>query len=232
MANRFYCPLLSEAGSVILDDSEAHHLIHVLRGKVGETVELFNGAGLVATCRIESIRKRDVLLEATSVWLDPVQTRSLTLATAVPKGDRFDWLIEKATELGVSRYVPIITERSIVEPRAGKLDKLRSVVVAACKQSKRNHLMEITPLTRWSDALQIGVADHRRLIAHPQGKASSVFGTTDDNLPTIVFVGPEGGFSEIEIQTAIDSGVEPIQLGHQILRIETAAIAIASKLLF
>lgn len=231
MSNRFFSPSVSDSGSTVLDGSEAHHLIHVLRAKVGDEVELFNGRGRVVHCQVSAVSKREVRCEILSATQEAPPERIITLVCAVPKGDRFDWLIEKATELGVSRFVPLVTERSIVEPRETKLDKIRSAVIAACKQSGRSYLMEIAPLTTWSDALKINSPGERRLIAHPAEKNSNLSDFSSVNQPVTVLIGPEGGFTELEIQTAIAAGIEPIRLGRQILRIETAAIAIAAKLL-
>ncbi len=233
MPHRFYCPQLVESGSVLLVETEAHHVAHVLRHEVGDVVELFNGHGLVATCRISAIRKRDVELEVLDFRREQQPQTVLTLATAVPKGDRLDWLIEKTTELGVSRIIPIITARSIVDPRASKLDKLRQTVITACKQSGRNHLMEITAVTSWNDLLRGFSSDQRVLIAHP-GKNEAVGTPTTsspDIRPVVAVIGPEGGFNDEEVQSALAAGAEAIQLGPHILRIETAAIALAAKLL-
>ena len=159
--------------------------------------------------------------------------QGLTIATAVPKGDRFDWLIEKATELGVSQLIPLTTSRSVVDPRTSKLDKLRQTVVAACKQSGRNHLMEIGSVTSWPDFIRQFVPDHTVLIAHPQGELlesiEPVLANQEKTL--LVAIGPEGGFSDVEIQLALRAGAKAIQLGSKILRIETAAIGLAAKFL-
>ncbi len=233
MSHRFYCPQLAEAGSVTLTDSEAHHLAHVLRSQPDDIVELFNGNGLVATCRVVLIRKRDVELEVQSARSEEPPQKILTIATAVPKGDRFDWLIEKATELGVSRLIPLTTSRSVVDPRTSKLDKLRQTVVAACKQSGRNHLMEIGAVTSWPEFIKQFVPDHTVLIAHPQGDSLESIGSLVANheKPLLVAIGPEGGFSEVEIQLALRAGAKSVALGRQILRIETAAIGLAAKFL-
>jgi 16S rRNA (uracil1498-N3)-methyltransferase len=177
----------------------------------------------------------------------------LTIATAVPKGDRFGWLIEKATELGVARIVPIMTERSVVDPRDSKLDKMRQASITACKQCGRNHLMHIAAITSWKDFLQNIAQGSQFLIAHPYESTgvdalqasggpkltdssnleSALNPSTSDQISkkiTIV-IGPEGGFSDSEVQSALALGAIPIQLGNYILRIETAAIAAAAKYL-
>jgi 16S rRNA (uracil1498-N3)-methyltransferase len=233
MFHRFFCPELNESGSVTLNDTEAHHLIHVLRSQPGNIVEVFNGLGLSATCRIASVRKRDAELEVIAVQRTEPPSPVLTLATAVPKGDRFDWLIEKATELGVTCLIPLVTTRSVVDPRDSKLDKLRQTVISACKQSGRNHLMKITGVTSWSDFVKQMVPAHQTFIAHPQGNSVECGNdrTRESAKPLLFAIGPEGGFTDDEVQSAITAGATLICLGSLILRIETAAIALAAKFL-
>lgn len=218
---------------VALTESEAHHLVHVMRSQVGELVELFNGVGLAAKCRIAEIRKRDVTLEVLTAAIDRLPPRDVVLATAVPKGDRFDWLVEKATELGVNRLIPLTTSRSVVDPRDSKLDKLRQTVIAACKQSGRNRLMEISSVTAWRDFCNGFDSTSPFFVAHPQGMPLDEITQSLSATPSqmIFAIGPEGGFTDEEITAAQAAGARAIQLGRQILRIETAAIALAARFL-
>lgn len=233
MPYRFYSPDLMENGPVNLPETEFHHLVHVLRLKNNDQIDVFNGNGLVVSCQITAIRKRDVELRPMGSRLDrPIQP-VVILATAVPKGDRFDWLIEKATELGVSHLIPLTTARSVVDPRTSKLDKLRQTVIAACKQSGRNHLMQISQVTSWAQFAKTMIPQHRVLIAHPQGDAvSQIVGADDEGKrPLLLAIGPEGGFSAEEIELGTQSGAELVHLGPRILRIETAAIALSARFL-
>ena len=253
MPHRFYCPHLTESGAATLADAEFHHLAHVMRHKVGDEVELFSGDGLVAGCRLTNIGKSNAQFEILNARREPPPAIELTIATAVPKGDRFGWLVEKATELGVARIVPIVTERSVVDPRDSKLDKMRQASITACKQCGRNHLMHIAAITSWKDFLQNISPGSQLLIAHPyESIGVDAHQASDGRKPSdspnleshphpsapspnprkiTIAVGPEGGFSESEIQTALALGAIPIQLGNYILRIETAAIAAAAKYL-
>jgi 16S rRNA (uracil1498-N3)-methyltransferase len=236
MPYRFFAQSLVEAGSVTLVETEAHHLAHVLRLHADDVVELFNGAGLSAVCRIVGVRKRDVELEVLTSRMDPTPEKVLTLAAAVPKGDRFDWLIEKTTELGVSHFIPLVTSRSVVDPRVSKLDKLRQTVVAACKQSGRNQLMAISTVTSWSNFVHQYASAYHVLVAHPAGnRLESAFDPSSlsptSPRPALIAIGPEGGFSDDEVEMAVGAGATAIQLGRQILRIETAAIALAARLM-
>lgn len=224
---RLYCPDLAQPGPLVLDGLEAHHLLHVLRGRCGDSVELFNGTGRQAQAEVVAVAKRNVTLRVDEVRVEPPASWSVTLATAVPKGDRFDWLIEKVTELGVTRLIPLTTARSVVDPRDSKLDKLRNTVIAACKQSGRNHLLEIGGVTCWSDFLAVRAAGPAfvadpdpsglTLAAVPRGKSSLTFA-----------VGPEGGFTSDEVAEAVNRGFQKLRLGPRILRIETAGVALAA----
>lgn len=225
----FYCPTLASAGTIELPEAEAHHLAHVLRLKAGDAVELFNGNGLVGQGVVEKVGKRTVACDVTSVAHESPPTPEITLATAVPKGERFDWLVEKATELGVSRLVPLITERSTVDPRESKLDRLRQTIIAACKQSGRSHLMELTSPMTWKQFLS-GVGQSQLVVAHPFAPPIGLpnFTARNPGEAIVLAVGPEGGFTDEELALAEKRGARLISLGRHILRIETAGLALAA----
>jgi 16S rRNA (uracil1498-N3)-methyltransferase len=151
----------------------------------------------------------------------------IVLATDIPKGDRLRWLVEKATELGVSRLVPLITQHSVVEPGDGKLDKMQQTVIAACKQSGRNRLMTVDEPTQWGEFIEGQCAGRLTLIAHPSGANVPTFHREDES-PIILVIGPEGGWSDSEIEQGRSAGAHLISLGPHILRIETAAVALVS----
>ena len=225
MLERSFAPDPIVDGSATLEGDEARHLIRVRRVAVGETVELFDGRGSASRAEVASIGKDRVLLKILGP-ADPDRSPrlALTLATAVPKGDRFDWLVEKATELGVSRLVPLITERSVVDPRSAKLDRLRRLIVEASKQCRRNRLMDLAPPTAW-DSLVETARDSARWVAHPGGVGIASAGWNPRSTSAILAVGPEGGFSEAEVGRAVQAGWTAVGLGSTILRIETAGLA-------
>jgi len=231
MPDRFFAATCPESGPLTLDGSEAHHLMHVLRIAAGEQVEVFDGRGLVVTAEVVAVRKRDAELRVVAARRESPPSREVILATAVPKGDRFDWLIEKGTELGVTRIVPLVTSRSSVDPRSGKLDKLRQTVIAACKQCGRNHLLEVSPVTSWLDFVRNELPGRAAFVAHlssdarPLTEIDSGFGACSSLL---FAVGPEGGFTDEEVSLAVAAGATPIRLSPLVLRIETAALALAA----
>lgn len=226
MADRFYCPDPPRSGHFTIEGDEARHLLRVRRVGLRDQVELFDGRGYATCAEVTAVGRDRVELAAVgSPLADRVPSCRLTLATAVPKGERFDWLIEKATELGVAKLVPIITERSVVDPRDAKLDRLRRRVVEASKQCGRNLLMELERPIPWSSLLERG-EDEIRLLAHPNGspRGSWPRSFAGKGSSVTLAVGPEGGFSDAEVDEARTLGWAIVGLGPTILRIETAGL--------
>ena len=229
MTARFYVPTTLDVPVVELCGQEAHHLAHVLRKKAGETVCLFDGQGTEATGQIVSVSKQAVNLQIVDTRSIPVEAPvTVVLGTAVPKGDRFRWLVEKATELGVARLVPLETDRSVVDPSAEKLHKMRQTVIAASKQCGRSRLMGIDQPTAWDAFISQEFPNRAAFVAHPTGQPVWQIARQPITMEVVVAVGPEGGFTDLELQRAIQAGARPIDLGHQILRIETAAVVLAT----
>ena len=231
MSERFYCPDSPQGGRFVLGPDESRHLARVCRLGAGDRVELFDGRGFATAAEV--IAASPEKTELTPLG-DPIPERksrfAVTLVTAVPKGERFDWLIEKATELGVARLIPIVTVRSVVVPRGSKLDRLRRTIVEACKQSRRARLMELEEPLDWLDAVR-RFPDGTRLLGDPSGRPSTLWPAVLPGSEVVLTVGPEGGFTEAERQLAIGSGWIPIRLGYNILRIETAGLAGSAALL-
>lgn len=231
---RLYFPQPLRPGMVELEGAEAHHLLHVMRASVGDRVGLFSGQGDEALAELVGHSKRSAQLRITECWTSPVEADELVLATAMPKGDRARWLVEKGTELGVSRIIPLRTARSVVEPGEGKLDKLMQAAVAACKQSGRSRLPQIDPLTPLEELLRrfVDAPSNQRLVLldpHAEQAAGSWMTSLNDHPRSVIaLIGPEGGFTADEHSAAIAAGATPVRLGPHILRIETAAIAICA----
>ncbi len=216
---------------MVLSPGESHHLATVLRAVPGDRFELFDGKGRRAVAAVEVVDSSAARLVIESELPRDPESRSgeFVLATAVPKGERFDWLVEKATELGVSRLVPISTARSVVEPRETKLERLRATIVAAAKQCGRSRLMELDPLTTWRDVVAQLIPGSATVIAHPDGgEVGSVWASPAFDRGCLALIGPEGGFTAEEIADATAAGAIPISLGPTILRTETAGVALAA----
>ena len=230
MSRRFYCPAPPVDGRYRLDADESKHLTRVSRHGVGDLVELFDGRGGATEARVVVASKGEVVLEAVG---EPLPERSpdvtVEIATAVPKGDRFDWLLEKAVEIGVSRVVPLLTARSVVDPRGSKLDRLRRTIVEASKQSGRSRLMELSDPEDL--AAYLGREGGLRLIADPSGVDFDAWPTIPSGATVRLVVGPEGGLSDEETALGAGLGWTPVRIAAPILRIETAALVGAASIL-
>lgn len=225
MLRRFFVPTLSRSGPIELPAEEARHAAQVLRVAAGDRVELFNGRGQSATAEIESVSKRSVMAIAGPVEaVNRESPHPITLAVALPKGDRGRLMVEKAVELGASRLVPLRCQRSVVEPRGKSLERLRRTVIEASKQCGRNELMEIASPVALSELAQQSPETTLRLLAHPGGTLSPT--SIQPVGPATIAVGPEGGFTEDEVAQALAAGWASVSLGPRILRIETAALAL------
>ena len=232
MADRFYSPDPPTQGRITLRDDEARHLARVRRVVVGESVELFDGAGTVHRAIVGRIDKGSVDLDIIeSAYFDRSSAIGLTLAIAAPKGDRLDWLVEKATEIGVSRLMLIATERSVVDPGRAKLERLRRTIVEASKQCGRNRLMELSSGVKWIDLIETTSVAETRVVADPGGVAPRFWPRTEDGGGATIGVGPEGGFTRDEIDRAAAAGWIIVSTGESLLRIETAGIVAASMIL-
>jgi 16S rRNA (uracil1498-N3)-methyltransferase len=228
MPDRYYCSEeITPHSPVTLDRSEAHHLLHVMRAQPGLALIVFDGRGGQFTAEVTQVGRATV--ELTVGERQEVERElpcELTLAVALPKGDRQRWLIEKCTELGVTRLIPLQTEHSVA--KSENAAKLSRYVIEASKQSGRNRLMEIAPPMRFSDLLEEETSGER-LLSHPGGKPLGSLNLAA-GASRLVAVGPEGGFSEEEFQQAVATGWVAVGLGPRILRIETAAVVLASAL--
>jgi 16S rRNA (uracil1498-N3)-methyltransferase len=223
MTDRYYAETPISGPAAKLTGPEAHHLIHVMRASPGSRVILFDGSGAEFTARVERVGRAEVELTILSrTDVDRESSPKLTLGVSLPKGDRQKWLVEKTVELGVRRFVPLATARSVAQAGPKALARLRRTVIEASKQCGRNRLMEITEPQSWSDFLAATQAVPCRLLAHPSDETSRSVPATPDT--AVLAVGPEGGFTPDEVAQATASGWRPINLGPRILRVETAAI--------
>lgn len=230
MPPRFFSPtaLVSAPTELNLASEEAHHLAHVLRLEAGERIVLLDGCGWEAKAEVVSIRKGQVavrVLESREVNREA--SRRLTLAVSLPKGDRQKLLVEKLTELGVGRLVPLLCHRSVAQPVDTALARLEQHVISACKQSGRTRKMEIAAPLEIGELCQL-TQPVQRVVAHPGSQASiRLEQLAGEEL--LAAVGPEGGFTEDEISSLAATGWQCLDLGARLLRIETAAIGIAGK---
>jgi 16S rRNA (uracil1498-N3)-methyltransferase len=230
MSERFFSDQPIVQGRMRLTGDEARHLAAVMRAQPGDEVLLFDGLGAEFVARIVAVAKQAVEMEVVE-RREPLRelSFSLTLAVALPKGERQKWLVEKLTELGVTRLVPLMTERGVAQPVESARERLRRTVIEASKQCGRNRLMKIVPALSVDEYVRTTAARAVRLIADPTGQPLA--GLELDLLAireVHIAIGPEGGFSPAEIQAAKATGWQVVSLGPRILRVETAAIMLAA----
>jgi len=231
MAERFHVTAAPTAGRALLQGDEARHLAKVLRGRVGDEVTLFDGRGREWPARITAIDRDRVALETGEPRPpDPPPARRVVIAVALPKGDRQKWMVEKLTELGATALMPLETTRGVAEATAGARARLERVVIEACKQCGRNTLLEIAEPQPLDRLLAAFPAATQRLVAHPGGAPLDADGMLAPTADVLALVGPEGGFTDAELAAAAAAGATRIGLGPHVLRVETAAIALAARL--
>lgn len=232
--NRFYCERLQKP-TVELVGSEAHHLHNVYRLKTGDEVELFDGAGTLATALIEKATSKSVLLKIADLEkIEKPDEPEVVIAVSLPKGERFDWLMEKCTELGVDRITPVIFERTVKQPRNPKIvERWRNITIAAAKQCRRIFLPQIDapfPLSEALSALKKQYNKAEILVGGLEPKSPALITQRLGTKDTVAVIGPEGGITESEKAILENCGAKFVRLTNTILRIETAALAFAAVL--
>jgi len=228
MSDRFYTPLPLEPGDFVLEGAEAHHLATVRRFEPGDRIVLFNGDGHDYPAEVVSVGKKTAVVHIVAgVPTDRELPCPLQVAAALPKGDRAEWMIEKLTEIGTTEFIPLHTERSVVTPREGRLDKFSRIVIEASKQCGRNRLMCIQPVTSLLDLLRRAAAPRQRLLFHTAAERGLTAEICSLEEGVMLAIGPEGGFTEGEVRAAEAAGWQVLSLGPRPLRIETAAIVAA-----
>jgi len=221
------------AGSCMdLPDEAARHVGQVLRMRSGESLTLFNGDGSEYEAVIETSDRRKVSVQVGEQQVVDRESRlAMTLAQCVSKGDRMDYTIQKAVELGVTSILPLLSMRSVVkldgERWEKKLDHWRGVVTSACEQSGRTRLPPVAPVQKL-DAWLPTSSEGLRLVLAPTAAVS--LKTLSPAMSVTLLVGPEGGLSDEEIARALRAGYTGITLGPRVLRTETAGVAALAAL--
>jgi 16S rRNA (uracil1498-N3)-methyltransferase len=225
---------LAPDATITLDDQAAHHLARVLRASVNDEVVIFNGRGGEYYCVISHIDKKNVKVHVKEFHTRDVESPlELYLAQGVSRGEKMDYTIQKAVELGVKKIIPVFTERCNVKLDDERLEKRiqhwQSIAIGACEQSGRNQVPEVVlpqSLTKW---LQTETADWRFVLSPHVEKSLSDYKIPSD-ARVVLLIGPEGGLSEKEMQLAYQHGFLPLSLGPRVLRTETAAVAAITAL--
>ncbi len=245
--NRFFVPpaLLLPGQCVNLPATVAHQLVSVLRVRVGDQIALLDGLGSEYPAVVEAVSRREVAVRVgAGSLLDTEPTLRLSLYPSLLKGERFDFVLQKGTEVGVSRFVPTVSERSVARPAEGKGERWQRIVQEAAEQSHRARVPTVAEplpfaaacadaltadltLILWEEERTASLRDvlgrHQQTYCDPAKQASP---------PSVaLLIGPEGGYSAEEVQTAGTFGIIPVSLGRRILRAETAAVVAATLVL-
>ncbi len=229
----FYNPNLSkDTQQIVFDKAESRHIIKVLRKQTNDVLLITNGKGLVAKTSIESASDKKCIVKVISI--DSKQKSRdyyLHIAIAPTKNnDRLEWFLEKATEIGIDEITPIICENS--ERKVVKLERLEKMVISAMKQSLQFYAPKLNAAISFSDFLKTDF-DGVKYIAHCEdGEKESLKNSAKPKQNILILIGPEGDFSQNEINKALQENYSPISLGKTRLRTETAGIVAVQNIAF
>jgi 16S rRNA (uracil1498-N3)-methyltransferase len=229
----FYSEQLADPGAtLVLSGDEAHHAAAARRLHDGDMLWLFDGHGGIAHATLLRVAARGQTLELRieERRSEPPPQAAIHLACALPKGDRQQVLLDMVTQLGMTRFTPLDCERSVVRPGANSTARWRKICLEACKQSRRLHLPAIEATSTVPDVTRRAAAEGSHVwFAHSTAQAVSVTAAINQQANDVtLLVGPEGGFTEAEMEQAVAAGARPLTLGASILRIETAAVALVA----
>lgn len=237
--SRFFCPELS-SDEVVLDASESHHLAHVLRLQVGQRVELFDGAGKTARAEIVAIGKRGVHVKIEEIAFSCRPASQIVLAVSLAKSQRFDFLVEKCTELGVDHIIAVVFGRTVKLGKEMSIERYRKITISAAKQSGCPFLPKLSgpwSLQKTMEYLRIDyphafwlygdICSQFSCEKSPEQLTAMTAGKD-----VLCLIGPEGGFTQEEKDLFKSVGICPIRLNPNTLRIETAAVAFGALFSF
>ena len=242
--SRFFVSSDFKGKEVVIDGAEAHHMVTVKRFKSGDKVSLFNGNGIECFGEIIDISVNEKSLGKTiRIDIERVAHTSnleieteITMAYSVPKGKRSELIIQKCSELGVRNLVPLIADRSIIRSNfSNKLEKWQKISIEASKQCGRNCTTNIFDVLKF-DELETLIDKHDLSIIfsldNENEGVKAILREYQDVDRILCIIGPEGGFTPMEIKKAVEFGCATAKLTPQVLRVETAVIAVASMLIY
>lgn len=218
----------------VIENEQFHYLAAVRRFSVGDEINIFDGLGNSYKARIDNVGKKSMQGTILSSKTLVLPETKISLYTAIPKGERFDWLIEKASEIGVSKIVPVIYLRSVVkELSENKIERYKKISISASSQSWRADIMPIENPVNFNEIVEKISVQKNTLNVLPweSEQEKNILDLLKENkeIKNInVFIGPEGGFDKSEIDFALQNGFKTVTLGKNILRVETAAIVASS----
>jgi len=236
--HKFFCLSFNISGKnlTVDDEEQVHHMKDVLRLKPNDEVQMFDEFGNEYDCVIEAISDKQMDLSITNSRLAPAKDESvrITVACAMPKKVKMDDIIDKLTQLGVSRIIPLETERTIVKMDRVKkflrLERWKRIAKSAAQQCKRNDIPIIDSVKRMEEVLAEAGNFDLKIIPTLAGEHRSIKEVFSEirGKKILVFIGPEGDFTDEEIRLAMKAGCIPVTLGPLVLRVDTAAISVVS----
>lgn len=227
---------------IVITGSDVNHIRNVLRMKPGEEIAVSNGTdGREYRCGIESFTEDEVICSLRFVKEDGVELPSrIFLFQGLPKADKMELIVQKAVELGAYEVVPVAARRCVVrldeKKAASRISRWQGIAEAAAKQSRRGIIPQVHPVMNMREAVAYARTMEVKLIpyelAENMGHTKEVLGAVKPGTDIAVFIGPEGGFEQEEIELAMAAGIEPVTLGRRILRTETAGLTVLSWLMY
>ena len=240
---RFFVePAQIEDKRIVITGRDVNHIKNVLRMKIGEEIAVSNGIdSREYRCGIEEYTEDEVICTLRFIKEDGVELPSkIYLFQGLPKADKMELVIQKAVELGVYEVIPVAAKRCVVKlddkKAAAKINRWQGIAEAAAKQSKRSVIPTVHDVMSMGEAIAYAKDMDVRLIpyelAEDMAHTKSLIDAVSAGSSIAVFIGPEGGFEESEVQAAVTAGIEPITLGRRILRTETAGMTVLSWLMY
>ncbi len=235
--HHFYFPELNSAAKEInfSKSEELHHMRTVLRLKPSDKIIFFNGRGEEAVATITSIEKQKAKFSVETLTKTIQKEPLITLACAIPKREKFEFILEKATELNIHQIIPMLTARTEIKISnkdiSKKTDRFQTIVINACKQSKRNFVPTVFPATSFKDVVSRQSQETLALIPSLLGEPANLIQTLEKIArpkEILILIGPEGDFTPEEYALAQKFGCIPVTLGETVLKVETAAICALS----
>ena len=238
----FVEPSQIQGTRVVITGNDVNHIKNVLRMQPGEEIAVSNGEdGKEYRCGIEELYEDEIVCTLRFIKEDGVELPSkIYLFQGLPKADKMELIVQKAVELGVYEIIPVSTKRAVVkldEKKAkSKISRWQTIAEAAAKQSKRrivpqiHNVMSFKEAVNYAKDMQVKIIPYE--LAEGMEKTRELIGSLKPGQDIAIFIGPEGGFEESEIQMALDQGIEPITLGKRILRTETAGFTVLSWIVY
>lgn len=236
--HRFFIPQLY-AAEMVIKDVDAKHISKVLRMQPGDKVQIVSDDGVTAIAEIVSLQTDNVVVKCLEKLAESHEpTVKITLAQGLAKGEKMDFIIQKAVEMGASSIVPVAMEHSVVRLEGAKADKKverwQKIAEAAAKQSKRDIIPQVQPVQTMQQMLANNDLQHKIIAYECEDRLGlkTALQSCDNLQELLLIIGPEGGISEFELELARKNGAVPVSLGKRILRAETAGVVALSAILY